>query len=145
VQSYAADTAIRFVLAAMLEKKIAISSKPTERWSFTSIRRGDGASAEADCGHAIVLWGHIQMKILVIGAALATLVASPAFAQAYGPFGSGNLVFPPGASADGSPLVAPNATDHVATSESEQSSAHAEAPKPKHRHVKLKPKPAPQQ
>jgi hypothetical protein len=52
------------------------------------------------------------MRTLVIGAALAALIASPAFAQSYAPlYGSGNVVFPPGASYEGTPLVGTRATD----------------------------------
>jgi hypothetical protein len=69
------------------------------------------------------------MKTLVISAALATLLTSPAFAQAYGPFGSGNIVFPPGASNDGSPLVAPNATNSAG------SYAYETRPVPKPEHT----------
>jgi hypothetical protein len=54
------------------------------------------------------------MRTLVIGAALATLIAAPAFAQAYDPnLGSGNLVFPPGAANRAAPVVPPRATDNV--------------------------------
>lgn len=54
------------------------------------------------------------MRTLVIGAALATLIASPAFAQAYDPsYGSGALVFPPGAPNRADPVVPPRATDNV--------------------------------
>jgi hypothetical protein len=54
------------------------------------------------------------MRTLIIGAALATLIASPAFAQAYDPnYGSGNLVFPPGAPNRAAPVVPPRATDNV--------------------------------
>jgi hypothetical protein len=54
------------------------------------------------------------MRTLVIGAALATLIASPAFAQAYDPnYGSGNLVFPPGAPNRAAPVVPPRATDNI--------------------------------
>jgi hypothetical protein len=53
------------------------------------------------------------MRTLVIGAALVTLIASPAFAQSYGAF-------------DGSPLVAPNATDSAGPY------AYEPAPAPEH-------------
>jgi hypothetical protein len=54
------------------------------------------------------------MRTLVIGAALATLIASPAFAQAYDPtYGSANLTFPPGAANRSAPVVPPRATDNV--------------------------------
>jgi hypothetical protein len=77
------------------------------------------------------------MRTLIIGAALATLIASPAFAQAYGPYGSGNIVFPPGASNDGSPLVAPNATDSASHYAYEPGPASAPEHTPHVQHSRL--------
>jgi hypothetical protein len=65
------------------------------------------------------------MRTLIIGAALAALIATPAFAQSYDPnYGSGNLVFPPGAANRAAPVVPPRATDNVSP-ESADSYAYA--------------------
>ena len=79
------------------------------------------------------------MRTLVIGAALAMLIASPAFAQTYDPnYGSGNVVFPPGVPNRAGPVVAPRATDNVSPEEahalasgsgSEPTHSYASAPK----------------
>jgi hypothetical protein len=72
------------------------------------------------------------MKTLVIGAALATLIASPAFAQAYDPsYGSGELTFPPGAPNRSAPVVAPRATDNV-TPEAAHALAFGSGSEPTH-------------
>jgi hypothetical protein len=74
------------------------------------------------------------MRTLVVGAALATLIAMPAFAQSYDPnTGSGNLVFPPGAANRSNPIVAPRATDYV-----RPEMAHSYAYAPDHGSVRAK-------
>jgi hypothetical protein len=83
------------------------------------------------------------MRTLIIGAALAALIATPVFAQAYDPnYGSGNLVFPPGAANRAAPVVPPRATDNVSPASAD---AYAYAPEgglayaPRQVHVVHKP------
>jgi hypothetical protein len=78
------------------------------------------------------------MKTLVMGAALATLLASSAFAQSYNPaYGTGNVSSPAAEMNGGKDMAMPSypdATVQPAASE-HLNGIHAEAPKTKRRHA----------
>ena len=98
----------------------------------------DAASAEATCWVSNQNMGTYGMKTLAIGAALATLFASSAFAQSYNPaYGTGNVTSPAAEASGGKDMAFPSYPDGtVQPAASEHlNGIRAEAPKAKRRHA----------